>query len=103
MQPLQAFRNSLRNVSPPDATADWNSFELTVEDGPSRHDAQMLTGRTVPVDPYTAWLEQREAERRAEAAPAWPARRFSRAPRAGSHATAIGRTAAGGSRVRERV
>jgi hypothetical protein len=102
MQPLQAFRNSLRNASPPDSTPDWTSFELTVEDGPSRHDAQMLTARTVPVDPYTAWLEKREAERSA-AAPAWPARRFTRAPLSGSHPRTIRGTAAVGSRVRERV
>jgi hypothetical protein len=31
---------------------------------PSRHDAQMLTMRSVPADPYTTWLDQREADRR---------------------------------------
>jgi hypothetical protein len=30
----------------------------------SRHDAQMLSARAVPADPYTAWLEERESERR---------------------------------------
>jgi hypothetical protein len=29
----------------------------------SRHDAQMLTARAVPADPYTAWLQERESER----------------------------------------
>jgi hypothetical protein len=30
----------------------------------SRHDAQMLSARAVPADPYAAWLEERESERR---------------------------------------
>jgi hypothetical protein len=30
----------------------------------SRHDAQMLTGRAAPIDPYAAWLQERESERR---------------------------------------
>jgi hypothetical protein len=29
----------------------------------SRHDPQLLAARTVPVDPYAAWLEQREPDR----------------------------------------
>ena len=38
---------------------------------PSRHDEQLLIddqlliARTTPADPYTTWLEEREAERRA--------------------------------------
>jgi hypothetical protein len=44
----------------------------------SRHDPQLISVRRVPVDPYAVWLEQREAERRLEDAPAIPARRFSR-------------------------
>ena len=47
---------------------------------PSRHDAQMLTVRSVPADPYTTWLDQREADRRASVAAelTTPAGRFSR-------------------------
>ncbi len=40
------------------------SLEACAEEGPSRHDAQMLTARIVPADPYKIWLDQREAERR---------------------------------------
>jgi hypothetical protein len=43
----------------------------------SRHDAQMLTGRAVPADPYAAWLEERESERRYASVSA-PARRSGR-------------------------
>jgi hypothetical protein len=34
---------------------------------PGRHDDQLLIARTTPADPYTTWLEEREAERRAAA------------------------------------
>ena len=46
----------------------------------SRHDAQMLTARAVPADPYTAWLEERESERRcgSVSGPARTSGRFSR-------------------------
>jgi hypothetical protein len=46
----------------------------------SRHDAQMLSGRAVPADPYTAWLEERESERRygTVSAPARTSGRFAR-------------------------
>jgi hypothetical protein len=68
MQLLQAPRHSLQHVSSPQYIPDWRSIELSAQDGPeetaSRHDAQMLTARAVPVDPYTAWLEEREADRR---------------------------------------
>jgi hypothetical protein len=33
----------------------------------SRHDAQMFAARRVSADPYSAWLQQREADRRREA------------------------------------
>jgi hypothetical protein len=50
----------------------------------SRHDAQMLTAPAVPTDPYTAWLEERESERRysAMSAPATRSGRFARNQRA---------------------
>jgi hypothetical protein len=46
----------------------------------SRHDAQMLTARAAPADPYMAWLEERESERRcgAVSAPATRSGRFVR-------------------------
>jgi hypothetical protein len=34
---------------------------------PSRHDAEMLTARIIPADPYTTWLDERERERRLRA------------------------------------
>jgi hypothetical protein len=68
MQLLQAPRHSLQHVSSPHYIARSRSIELSSQDGPdrtaSRHDAQMLTARSVPADPYTAWLDQREANRR---------------------------------------
>jgi hypothetical protein len=46
----------------------------------SRHDAQMLTARAVPADPYAAWLEERESERGygGVSAPATRSGRFAR-------------------------
>jgi len=53
--------------SSPNYVADPWSIEISAEDAReqtgSRHDERMLTARTVPADPYTAWLEQREANR----------------------------------------
>jgi hypothetical protein len=48
------------------------SIELSVIEEPdtaSRHDAQIFTARAVPTDPYTAWLEEREADRGSSAVP----------------------------------
>ncbi len=46
----------------------------------SRHNAQMLTARAVPADPYAAWLQERESERRyaTVSAPARTGGRFAR-------------------------
>jgi hypothetical protein len=35
---------------------------------PSRHDAGMLGGRSVPADPYAMWVDKREADRRVSVA-----------------------------------
>lgn len=84
MRLLQAPRHSLQHVSSPrDDSHSWSS-ELFAHDGreqmASRHDPQMLIARTVPADPYTVWLDQREADGRSStvAAPTRPAGRFSR-------------------------
>jgi hypothetical protein len=70
MRLLQAPRHSRQRVSPAHYIAHPRSSEPCTQDWadltPSRHDAQMLTARTVPADPYTAWLEQREADRERE-------------------------------------
>jgi hypothetical protein len=67
MQTLQAPRQSPRYMTEP-----W-SIELSVRDARnqtgSRHDEQTLNARTVPADPYTAWLEQRKADRGSAAVP----------------------------------
>lgn len=68
MQTMQPpGQSSTRYVEDP-----W-SVELSIRDAreqtASRHDAQMLTARAVPVDPYTAWLEQRESNRCSSAVP----------------------------------
>ncbi len=70
MRPLQALRHSLQHVTSTYHIAHPQSIELSAQDGPdqtaSRHDTQMLTARTVSADPYTTWLEQREADRERE-------------------------------------
>jgi len=68
MQTLQApSQSSPRQIAEP-----WN-IELSVRDAREqtgcRHDEQTLTARIVPADPYTAWLEQREPQRRSAAVP----------------------------------
>jgi hypothetical protein len=35
----------------------------------SRHDEQVITARAVPVDPYAAWLQERESDRNSSAVP----------------------------------
>jgi hypothetical protein len=50
------------------------SVELSVKDareeaGSRHHDQQMPSARTVPADPYTAWLAQREPDRHSSAVP----------------------------------
>jgi hypothetical protein len=67
MQTLQASRHSLQHVSSRHHIAEpWN-IELSVRDARnqtgSRHDEQALNARTVPADPYTAWLQEREGDR----------------------------------------
>ena len=73
MRTLQAPRDSLQHVSSPRYVAEPWSVELSVRDAReqtgSRHDERMFTARTVPTDPYTAWLEQREPEQRSSAVP----------------------------------
>jgi hypothetical protein len=69
MRPFQAFKDSLRNASPTNQASRAQSVGLSARYGPetaSRHDEVMLTSRTVSPDPYKAWLEQREADRRRE-------------------------------------
>lgn len=70
---LQSLRHSLQHAFSTYHIAHSQNIELSAQDGSartaSRHDTQMLTGRTrtVSADPYTAWLEQREADREREA------------------------------------
>ncbi len=73
---LQAPRHS--NLSSPRYIPPSRS--LSGQDGPSRHDAQMLNVRTVPVDPYTVWRDRREADRRSStvAEPTTPYNQFIR-------------------------
>ena len=62
MRLLQVPRHSLRHASSSHYIPHSRTVELSAQYEPSRHDAQMLTARTVPADPYTAWLDQREAD-----------------------------------------
>jgi hypothetical protein len=70
MRPLQALKHSLQHVSSTSHVELPQSIALSAQDGPgqtaSRHEAQMLTARTASADPYTVWLEQREADRERE-------------------------------------
>jgi hypothetical protein len=71
MRPLQALKHTLQHTSSTDRIASPRSIALSTQGGPSRtasrHDAQVFTpGRTVPADPYTVWLQQREADRERE-------------------------------------
>ena|SRR5271166_4554741 len=96
MQPFHPFRRSSRNVSPPDDTLKAWSIELSADDGPTRHDEQMLTACTVPADPYTAWLEKRDAERRPPAVRTIrPTRQFGRARVPRTRPRTVGRPAVG--------
>jgi len=68
MQTLQTPRDSLLHASSPRYIAEPWSIEISVQDARnqngSRHDEQELNTRIVPADPYTAWLQEREADRR---------------------------------------
>jgi hypothetical protein len=65
MQLLQTpTKSPQQNVSPSGYVPFSRNAELSTYDGPSRHDEQMLNVRVVPADPYAAWLDQREADRR---------------------------------------
>jgi hypothetical protein len=67
MRPLQALRHSLQHVSSASHLTRPQSIAAPAHDAPnltaSRHDANVFTRRIVPADPYTVWLQQREAER----------------------------------------
>lgn len=71
MQPLQAHTYSLRPVSSAHYLAYWRSIELSAQDSgdlmASRQHERMLRARTVPADPFTAWLDQRDEDRRPSA------------------------------------
>jgi hypothetical protein len=70
MRPLQTLRNSLQHISSTARITNSQSAGLRTPEGAegiaSRHDAQLLTGRSVPRDPYVVWLEQRKTERERE-------------------------------------
>lgn len=66
-----APKHSLQDVASTCHIVDSQSIALSTNDRPhqtaSRHDVQMIAARNVSADPYTAWLEQREADREREA------------------------------------
>jgi hypothetical protein len=70
MRLLQAPKHSHRRISPDHCMTFSQAIALSaqagLDDTATRHEPQALTMRTVPADPYTAWLEQREAERELE-------------------------------------
>ncbi len=70
MRPLQALKHSLQHVASIGHVTSPQSIAAPAQDAPSltasRHDADVFTRRIVPADPYTVWLQQREAERERE-------------------------------------
>jgi hypothetical protein len=74
MHLLRARSHSPRHVTSSHNDPHSLSGEPFVKDKPdrlaSRHDPQLITARAIPADPYTAWLEQREADRRTATATA---------------------------------
>src|SRR5271166_255681 len=77
---LRAPRQPLQDAISPRFLPYSRGLALSAQDGPSRHDAQMLNVRTVPADPYTVWRDRREAERRSStlAEPSTPYNQFIR-------------------------
>jgi hypothetical protein len=66
MRRFHTSKHSLRHIS---ASVEYHrGIELSAQGEQdltaSRHDPQLLATPPVPVDPYTAWLAQREADRR---------------------------------------
>jgi hypothetical protein len=66
MRLLQAPTHSPRRVSSDRCITHSRAIALSAEAGSedtvTRHEPQVLAKHTVPADPYTAWLQQREAE-----------------------------------------
>jgi len=58
--------HSLRRISADQCVAHSRAIARSAQEGPddtaTRHEPRALTTHTVPADPYTAWLEHREAE-----------------------------------------
>jgi len=78
MRLLQMPRRSRRDISPRQCSERMRASEqrasTRLDQTEARHDAHMLCPRPAPVDPYAAWLEQRERdESRARKSPhdAW--------------------------------
>jgi hypothetical protein len=65
MQSLLARRRTLRHGSPTQYLP--RSIAVSTRDAPdpseSRYEPETFGACTVPVDPYTAWMQQREADR----------------------------------------
>jgi hypothetical protein len=64
MRLLQAPRHASSSHPEPLPLSSEPFAREATDDLPSRHDPFMFTARTVPVDPYAAWLQRREADRR---------------------------------------
>jgi hypothetical protein len=72
MQLSRASRHSPQHVLSPHDPHSWSKEQIAPggsDQMETRHDAQMLVARTVPADPYTAWLARREADRRSSTGP----------------------------------
>jgi hypothetical protein len=67
MRLLEGHKSSPPTVSTHHYITQSRSIAAAAEYEPNRHDEAMLVVRSVPVDPYRLWLDQREADRRAAA------------------------------------
>ncbi len=65
MRPVLVNKLAKRSISPDhqiDGSGSYEPFTGCRLDDTSRHDAQLLSAPSVPVDPYAAWLAQRDAD-----------------------------------------
>jgi hypothetical protein len=75
MGPLRARRHALRHASSSEYIRQARSVAIFTSDerdqSESRHEPEAFGTRSVPADPYTAWLERRQADREREDPVRW--------------------------------
>jgi hypothetical protein len=76
MRLFQASRYPLQSAASRGHISPAQGIRRPAQQGSSRHDEQLLTTPTVPADPFTAWVDKREADRRASRMAERPTRRL---------------------------